>query len=101
MQPCGLKICERGAVNRPDDQLTFSLTGRIFICISLAVKNRERLQPHIRSRKVSRYLIETLSMRKTFGTFLRRRGLIVLRHVKQLRSLFFLFNIAQLRAGIG
>src|SRR5690349_14955137 len=27
VQPCGLKICERGAVNRPDDQLTFSLTG--------------------------------------------------------------------------
>src|SRR5215831_18373083 len=48
LQPCGLKICERGAVNRPDDQLTFSqltfsLTGRIFICISLAVKNRDRL----------------------------------------------------------
>src|SRR5215472_17856558 len=38
------KIRERGAVNRPDNQLTVSLTGRIFICISLAVKNRERAE---------------------------------------------------------
>jgi len=85
------KICERGAVNRPDNQLTFSLTGRIFICISLAVKNRERVRDGAVFAQVA---ADFLSVRKPLGTFLRRSRLVVLRHVKQLRSLFFLFNIA-------
>ena len=39
-------------------------------------------------------------MRKPFGAFLRRGGLYVRRHVKELGSLFFFFDIAQLCGGV-